>query len=171
MFDLRLLLQIYMMRRSRRHAARWTFRKLGASEGERGRWERLEFPGEQSKSYERQTKSGRMRGGGTGAAGWVASLRVEREKRMEEKVNTFLLPLSLPAGALSLLSKPLRDVQFNFGESWKEGRWEGDSAHVESFLSIRCWCDVGVIPLFSVPHGQPTSSAPPIDSNLQHSLR
>ena len=102
MFDLRLLLQIYMMRRSRRHAARWTFRKLGASEGERGRWERLEFPGEQSKSYERQTKSGRMRGGGTGAAGWVASLRVEREKRMEEKVNTFLLLLPFPAGALSL---------------------------------------------------------------------
>ena len=105
MFDLRLLLQIYMMRRSRRRrAARWTFRKLGASEGERGRLERLEFPGEQSKSYERQTKSGRMRGGGTGAAGWVASLRVEREKRMEEKVNTFLLLSSLPAGALSLLS-------------------------------------------------------------------
>ena len=67
----------------------------------------------------------------------MASLRVEREKRMEEKVNTFLLPLSLPAGALSLSSKPLRDVQFNFGESWNEGRWEGDSAHVESFLSIR----------------------------------
>ena len=103
-------------------------------------------------------------------SGWVASLRVERERRMEEKVNTFLLPLSLPAGALSLSSKPLRDVQFNFGESWNEGRWEGDSAHVESFLSIRCWCDVGAIPLLS-DSPVPTSSAPPIDSNLQHSLR
>ena len=84
------------------------------------------------------------------------------------KGQHFFAP-ALPPCRRSL--SPLRDVQFNFGESWNGGRWEGDSAHVESFLSIRCWRDVGVIPLFPVPHGEPTSSAPPIESNLQHSLR
>ena len=67
MFDLRLLLQIYMMRSREPTDARWTFRKRGGEgrEGrEDGRGERLEFPGEQSKSYERQTKSGRRRGSG-----------------------------------------------------------------------------------------------------------
>ena len=171
LFDLRLLLQIYMMRRSRRRAARWTFRKLGASEGERGKegWREVgaaRVPWRAVKELRKTNKKWADEGGGTGAAGWPRC--AWSGKRGWRKRSTLFCSLSPSLQALSLSSKPLRDVQFNFGESWNEGRWEGDSAHVESFLSIRCWC---AITLLSDPHGPPTSSAPPIDSNLQHSLR
>ena len=58
LFDLRLLLQIYMMRRSRRRAARWTFRKLGASEGEREK-----------------------EGGGSGSSSLASSQRATKDKQ------------------------------------------------------------------------------------------
>ena len=105
LFDLRLLLQIYMMRRSRRRAARWTFRKLGASGGERGKegWREVgaaRVPWRAVKELRKTNKKWADEGGGTGAAGWPRC--AWSGKRGWRKRSTLFCSLSPSLQALSL---------------------------------------------------------------------